>query len=222
MEIVVADDSFKKPGAIPFTWETRPGVSKFQQHYTHELAPPLISSSSSSPALSKSSSFSSSPSRELQAQWVKSMSLPSNTKNFPSSLLTRLQLISGHKSGCFPISWLRWKWGKEKRVAKPKLKVKLELDPECIKDYTFYLEKLARWSMTSSGKSSSSSFSWHVQRSSPQPTKNDDDDDDEAARSRVLHSLFGFLRRPKMIGMEGMGGEKKQVNISVYLVNNQV
>lgn len=34
MELV--DDSFKKPGAIPFKWEIRPGVPKLQQYYDVE------------------------------------------------------------------------------------------------------------------------------------------------------------------------------------------
>lgn len=98
------------------------------------------------------------------------------------------------------------------RVVKPKLKLTLELDPECSKDYTFYLEKLVRWSLSSSHMSSSSSFSSHIQGSSP-PLRRDD----ETGHCRVSNNLSRFLRWPKMISMEAKGREKKVINISVYV-----
>ncbi|CAN1240189.1 hypothetical protein LINGRAPRIM_LOCUS2635 [Linum grandiflorum] len=50
------DDSFKKPGAVPFKWEIRPGVPKLHQQYhnsplqpqKHLSPPPLVSPSSPS------------------------------------------------------------------------------------------------------------------------------------------------------------------------------
>ncbi|KNA04573.1 hypothetical protein SOVF_198440 [Spinacia oleracea] len=209
MAIVVADESFKKPGAIPFDWETRPGVSKFEQYHNHELPTPKSFGSTS---------FNSSPSKELQTQWVQSMSLGSSSKSKYglSSSLTRLGLVPG-QNGCFPISWLRWKWGKEKRVvAKPKLKLKLELDPDCIKDYTFYIEKLASLSMLSSSRRlSSSSFSSRIQRASLPSTStgsSSSSTDDEVALSRLFRNLFGFLSSQNMIRK---GGENNQVNITI-------
>ncbi|XP_021756991.1 uncharacterized protein LOC110722061 [Chenopodium quinoa] len=209
---IVVDDSIKKP-AIPFNWEIRPGVSKFQPHQSPE-PPSLLLSSSSSRLVSSSSS----PSQELQTGSVQSVSLSSNSKKFPSSSLTRLELVSS-QNRCLPIkSWLRWRWEKKTKVAKPKLKLKLELDPECVKDYAFYLEKLARWStMPSSRRLSSSSFSSRLQRSSSQSTSRDVD---EVAPSRLFRNLVGFLRRQKMIGMEGNGRENKDVNISIYVVKS--
>ena len=193
---MVVDDSFKKTGAIPFKWEAQPGVSKFKCHDNHE--PPLSST------LTRSASTLSKPSKELQTQWLHSMSLSSDTKNSTYSSVNTF------------FSWLRSKWRQKKTVDKPKLKLTLELDPECSKDYTFYLEKLVRWSLSSSHMSSSSSFSSHIQGSSP-PLRRDD----ETGQSRVSNNLSRFLRRPKMISMEAKGREKKVINISVYVADNK-
>ncbi|KAK3428282.1 hypothetical protein EUGRSUZ_F04333 [Eucalyptus grandis] len=37
---MAVDESFKKPGAIPFKWEIRPGVPKIQHHRHRQLPPP--------------------------------------------------------------------------------------------------------------------------------------------------------------------------------------
>ncbi|KAJ4838350.1 hypothetical protein Tsubulata_026399 [Turnera subulata] len=49
MELEGRDDSFKKPGAVPFKWEIRPGVPKIQQHQKKPLpplSPPILPSPS--------------------------------------------------------------------------------------------------------------------------------------------------------------------------------
>ncbi|KAL0731947.1 hypothetical protein Bca4012_028041 [Brassica carinata] len=40
MAIIVVDDSFKRPGTVPFSWEIRPGVPKTRPENTPLLQPP--------------------------------------------------------------------------------------------------------------------------------------------------------------------------------------
>jgi len=175
-ETLERDDSFKKPGAIPFKWEIRPGVPKHLQHQHHLLPNQHLLSESDS----RSYSLPTTPHRrltppppscftpppDLRTSSFHSMSkLRSNRHRVDPPLLTRPDSVS---TGCFLTPWFRRKWGKKKSVAKPKM------EPESEPDYTSELETIARWSIsTRRARSpmwdslSSSSFSSH--RSSPRP-----------------------------------------------------
>ncbi|CAL1362489.1 unnamed protein product [Linum trigynum] len=53
---VEIDESFKKPGAVPFKWEIRPGVPKLQHHHHQNKQHPPLPKKLSPPALSPPSS----------------------------------------------------------------------------------------------------------------------------------------------------------------------
>ncbi|KAF8092639.1 hypothetical protein N665_0407s0019 [Sinapis alba] len=98
MAIIVIDDSFKRPGTVPFSWEIRPGVPKTRPENTPLLQPPKklsplrlkpLSHHSQPflpPALSPpSSSFISSSKTRSSSPLTPSFSTPSKLKPPPPS-----------------------------------------------------------------------------------------------------------------------------------------
>ncbi|EXB60118.1 hypothetical protein L484_013383 [Morus notabilis] len=155
------DDSFKKPGSVPFKWEIKPGVPKVQsQQQQTKQQPPLQEPPS--------------PLRKLRPPPAGLVFVPpppeARSLSFRSSSRTRSErwrferpeIVTG---GCFPANPLLRRKGNRKR----------ETTPES--DYAAELETLARWSVSSrktllssfrdSTSSPSSSFSSH--QSSPRP-----------------------------------------------------
>ena len=180
------DGSFKKPGAIPFKWETRPGVPKPDP----QPQPPLSYSDNNKEEEEENyTSHSSSPSTPQylsltpppRTQSLRSISrLRSNVQWYDPDpdpgppLLARPESIS---AGCFLSPRLRWKWGWKKLAAKtkPKLEPKSEPEPKS-DDHGSKFERLARWSVSSTRKSlslsplhRSSSLSFSSNRSGSSP-----------------------------------------------------
>jgi len=181
MEVEI-DDSFKKPGAVPFKWEIRPGVPKIQRQQKQqkkELSPPTLPS----PSLPFNHRRPS-PTPQVQKQKLKppparSVFLPppeprahsfrsvprsrSGRWRFEQPTHVRPECVS---PGCFPSPLLRRKDSKRRTsagIAKP------ASEP----DYTSDLDTLSRWSISSRKSFSSfrdspaSSFSSY--QSSPRP-----------------------------------------------------
>nr|XP_043614288.1 uncharacterized protein LOC122586361 [Erigeron canadensis] len=142
------DDSFVKPGAVPFKWEIRPGVPKPVNHHHKPPSNERKSSLKPPPASPTSFHFPSSPRTQ------------SSRFQFDSkrSIMGRPEVVS--TLGCFPTT--RNKGDSQRKTNK------LHVDPV----YKSDLETLSHWSM-STRKSpspfydspSSSSFSSY--RSSP-------------------------------------------------------
>lgn len=124
------DDLFKKPGAVPFKWEIKPGVPI--SHQTTEspspkLRPPPAGSYPFSPVEPRTHSFRSVP-RFRSDRW-----------RFDRPLLSRPESVS---SGCFFSPFLR-------RLQRRKTVPKRVTEPENEPDYASELETLSRWSLSS-------------------------------------------------------------------------
>ncbi|KAJ9146264.1 hypothetical protein P3X46_028551 [Hevea brasiliensis] len=173
------DDSFKKPGAVPFKWEIRPGVPKIHTHQQKlqpkQLSPPALPSPS--PPFTPHRS----PPTPRTQQKLKLKPPPAGfiflpppeprTRSFRTTPRTRSERwrfdqptrVSPEcvSPGCFPSPLLRRKDSKRRTTQVP----------ESESDYTSDLETLARWSLSSRKSlspfhdSSASSFSSY--RSSP-------------------------------------------------------
>lgn len=145
------DDSFRKPGVIPFEWEIKPGVPKVRQEKqvllssTQKLIPPPSCSPVLSPSEPRIRSFRSA-SRTRSERW-----------RFES------QTVS---VGCFPSPLFNWR----NSTTNKKVTKKMGSEPEAD------LEKQSRWSASSrkslfsplhNSPSSTSSFSSY--KSSPRP-----------------------------------------------------
>ncbi|KAK9271422.1 hypothetical protein L1049_027012 [Liquidambar formosana] len=177
---MTVDDSFKKPGAVPFKWEIRPGVPKVQQPQPQPPRPPPP------PPPQEPSNHhrtSSNPPQKLRPPPSGSYFHPPpelRTRSFRSAPRSRSHsrserwrfdqpILDGPISvspGCFPSSPLLGRKGNKKSMIH-----KARTGPE--PDYTSHLETLARWS-TSTHKSLSpfryspqSSYSSY--QSSPRP-----------------------------------------------------
>ncbi|XP_020213953.1 uncharacterized protein LOC109798133 [Cajanus cajan] len=130
--VVDDGDSFKKPGAVPFKWEVKPGLPIVQQKLHRQKLelpslklrpPPPAGSYLLSPVEPRTRSFRSSP-RVRSERW-----------RFERPLLARAESVS---SGCFFSPFLR---RLQRRKAVPKRVVE--------EDYTSELETLGRWSLSS-------------------------------------------------------------------------
>ncbi|RDY08365.1 hypothetical protein CR513_07407, partial [Mucuna pruriens] len=140
--VVVDDgDSFKKPGAVPFKWEVKPGLPIVQQKLHHQKLespslklrpPPPAGSYLLSPAEPRTRSFRSTP-RDRSDRW-----------RFERPLLARAESVS---SGCFFSPVFR---RLQRRKTVPKRVVE--------EDYTSELETLGRWSLSSTKSLSLSPF----------------------------------------------------------------
>ncbi|GMP46847.1 hypothetical protein CsSME_00014849 [Camellia sinensis var. sinensis] len=185
------DDSFKKPGAIPFKWEIRPGVPKLQQQQpppspSYHLQRSLIQHHQQKQQQSTNHHRSSPTTpRKLRPPPAGFNFQPPppelRTSSFRSAPRTRSDQCRFDRSilvqpetaaiGCFPAPLLRRNDDKKKRRNR---KSKLEIDPE--PDYTSDLETLSRWSVSTRKSLSpfrdsplSSSFSFSSYQSSPRP-----------------------------------------------------
>ncbi|XP_004502517.1 uncharacterized protein [Cicer arietinum] len=123
--VTVEDDSFKKPGAVPFKWEIKPGLPISHHHHNPDSpslklrAPPPLGSSVLSPADPRSSSR-----------------VRSNRWRFERPLLAQPERVSS--SGCFFSPFL-------KRLRSKKTVPKKVVEP----DYTSEQETVGRWSLSS-------------------------------------------------------------------------
>ncbi|XP_039041639.1 uncharacterized protein LOC120180374 [Hibiscus syriacus] len=170
------DDSCRKPGAVPFKWEIRPGVPKVQQHQQKQRQPPPQLSPPASPFINQRSLRSPPPGpprRKLKPPPAASsyiLSPEPRTHSFRSTPRGRSESFRFNQPtrlrpecvspGCFPAPLLR-RIGSKKRTQK--------LKPEL--DYVSEVEIRSRWS-TSSRRSlspfySSPASSFSSIRSSP-------------------------------------------------------
>lgn len=155
------DDSFKKPGAVPFKWEIRPGVPKLQdsprtpQHKSHSVQQEL--SPFNSPRLKPPpAGFHFHPQQEPRSQSFRS------APNTPSR---RFRVLSGPETvssvGCFLSPMLKRKLAKKGKNRKDH-----GLEPE----YSSDVETSSRWSVSSRRSISPLPHSFHSERmSSPHP-----------------------------------------------------
>ncbi|KAJ8773410.1 hypothetical protein K2173_028587 [Erythroxylum novogranatense] len=151
---MVIDDSFKKPGAVPFKWEIRPGVPKI--HHQHKklvkhLTPPTLPSPStpfqprhasptSQPKLKPppASSVLFSPEEPRSRSFRSTPRARSESWRFEPPTRVQPECVF---PGCFPSPSLRRKGSKKNshRVGRPGWEL----------DYTSDRETLARWSVSS-------------------------------------------------------------------------
>lgn len=161
---MAGDDSFVTPGSIPFVWEIRPGVPK--THY-QELSPPFDQQVDLQDYTQSPSSFPCTP-RKLKPP-------PAGSPNLHRAPVIRPYETQSVSQGCFPTSPVLRQKSKRKGIKKI---LKPEVGSEC--EYSFNIEKLARWPESSWKSSafydaaSSPSFSsygssFSSYRSSPQP-----------------------------------------------------
>ncbi|XP_038700507.1 uncharacterized protein LOC119997506 [Tripterygium wilfordii] len=168
------DYSCKKPGAVPFKWEIRPGVPKIQHDHHKPQPPPL--SPPASPFLDENhhslpttprklkpppAVFSFLPQPELRTRsFLSTPRTRSNHWRFEQPVPLRPDAVS---PGCFPSPLLRRKENK-RRVRKP--------DPAYEPDCNSELETLSRWSVSSRKTFSpfrDSTSSYSPYQSSPRP-----------------------------------------------------
>ncbi|KAF3447021.1 hypothetical protein FNV43_RR12201 [Rhamnella rubrinervis] len=173
---MAVDDSFKKPGAIPFKWELKPGVPKHQHHHKNQPPsvpppPPPLHSRTAGPVPQKLKPPPSGPLLFLPPPEPRAGSFRSAPRTrsdrwrFDQPVMVRRESVSS--AGCFFSPLLRRKSSIKRASSRPRA------DSET--DYTSDLETLARWSVSSRksfaspfrGSPSSSSFSSY--QSSPRP-----------------------------------------------------
>lgn len=189
------DDSFKKPGAIPFKWEIKPGVPKLQHHHKNQPPPPPpppLQSRSNNMTQHHCSSSSSPTSTGPAVAAPQKLKLPPSgsllylrpspeprASSFRSAPRTRSdrwrfdQPITFRRgesvssAGCFFSPLLRRKSSVKRWSSRPRA----DSEP----DYTSELETLARWSVSSRKsfaspfRDSPSSSSYSSYQSSPRP-----------------------------------------------------
>ncbi|PON47371.1 extensin-like protein [Parasponia andersonii] len=141
---MAVDESFKKPGAVPFKWEIKPGVPKQQQQKQQnqhrsisqqatgppqKLRPPPSGSIFLPPPEPRTSSFRS-RSRTRSERW----------RFDAQSVLFRSEAVS---TGCFPSPLLK------KKGTMSNKKESRRRGQASEPDYTSELETLARWSVSS-------------------------------------------------------------------------
>lgn len=160
------DDSFKKPGAVPFKWEIKPGLpiisTQQKLHQQHHQKVPEPPSPKLRPPPSAGSSYLLSPVEPRTRSFRSNSRARSDRWRFERPLLARPESVS---SGCFFSPFLK-RLRSRKTVAVPPKKRAVE--PDCASE----IETLGRWSL-SSGKSLSSPFRASMVSSSvassPQP-----------------------------------------------------
>ncbi|GAV71920.1 hypothetical protein CFOL_v3_15409 [Cephalotus follicularis] len=159
------DDSFKKPGAIPFNWEIRPGVPKIQQQLQQKQPPPSLPSPSPSPPFHRYRASPPpphfTPYRQSSIQSPRKLKPPpisgSHSLNQSKPRTNSFRSVPRSRSerwrfdhlnsvrpesvsqGCFLGSLLGRKENKRIHVSRP------EFEP----DYTSDLDALSRWSVSS-------------------------------------------------------------------------
>ncbi|MFQ6639824.1 hypothetical protein Gotur_016137 [Gossypium turneri] len=185
---MAVDDSFKKPGAVPFKWEIRPGVPKLQQRelsshkekQQKQRQPPPPLPPPASPFINQRSFPTPPPGIQPKVQRLKPppagsyyiLSPEPRSHSFRSTPRTRSGSFRFDQparlrpecvqTGCFPSPLLKRK-GSKRRTQK--------LEPE--PDYVSDLETRSRWSVSSrrsvSPFYSSPASSFSSFRSSPRP-----------------------------------------------------
>ncbi|KAI8551418.1 hypothetical protein RHMOL_Rhmol06G0184200 [Rhododendron molle] len=183
------DDSFKKPGAIPFKWEIRPGVPKLNhQSPSPQQSPSFILRSSLLQHHQQQKQQSINHHRSCPTTPIKLSPPPSGfhfrppppeprsrstPRGRPDRSIFAPPDINVGSGSCFPSpSVLIRRKGDKKRSRRPK--PESEFEP----DYTSDLETLSRWSGSTRKSASlfrdspSSSFSSY--RSSPRPVSDDE------------------------------------------------
>ncbi|KAJ7965517.1 Extensin-like protein [Quillaja saponaria] len=144
---MAVDESFKKPGAVPFKWEVKPGIPKLEEQLSDKLHRSLSQTLRPPPASTGSHYYF--PPTMSQSRSLRSKSqIRSDRWRFVLPNKTRPDPVSHNPSGCFISSLLGILLNKkmQRRMPKP--------------DYTSDLETPTRWSV-SSRKSVSSSSSSH-------------------------------------------------------------
>ncbi|XP_068649021.1 uncharacterized protein [Aristolochia californica] len=125
---MAADDSFKRPGAVPFKWEISPGIPKPSSSSTASSHPQKLNPPPVGPAFSPSAS-------------------PLLLRHFPSpsdqTFRVRRRHID-HSSGCFPVPPLN-----RKKTHNPKMLDHGHDDEDDCSHMIADLQTLARWSMSS-------------------------------------------------------------------------
>ncbi|KAI9113318.1 hypothetical protein K1719_015843 [Acacia pycnantha] len=114
---MAVDDSFKKPGAVPFKWEVKPGVPRAQQNHNHQKPVPPSPSRALSFDHRRSSEMNSPKLRPPPAGYYMFSPVEPRAKSFRSSprmrserwrferpLLAQPECVS---TGCFLSPWLR-------------------------------------------------------------------------------------------------------------------
>ncbi|XP_048130029.1 uncharacterized protein LOC115751388 [Rhodamnia argentea] len=166
------DDSFKKPGAVPFKWEIRPGVPKHQHHRHRQLPPqPLLQGAESPrrdqhlpppklkpPPAGPSLQFL--PPLELRAGSFRSAPRTRSERwRLGPPMLGQPERVSSGP-GCFPagpLSKLKESKGRRARRTGP------EPEPDCTSD----LETLSRFSVSTRRSLSPCSSAYRSVESSP-------------------------------------------------------
>ncbi|XAR62830.1 hypothetical protein NMG60_11017726 [Bertholletia excelsa] len=193
---MAVDDSFKKPGAVPFKWEIRPGVPKFQHHRQQPSPSPSPSPSRNlhrsllqlqqqsqqstnhyhrscpgTPAKLRpppAGSYFGPPMSEPHARsFCSTPRTRSERFRFDRSIFARPETVAP-STGCFPTPLLRRKDGKNR--GSRRFKTELNREP----DYTSELETLSRrsvstWKTLSPFRDSPRSSSFSSYQSSPRP-----------------------------------------------------
>ncbi|XP_028757575.1 uncharacterized protein LOC114716700 [Neltuma alba] len=170
---MAVDDSFKKPGAVPFKWEVKPGVPRAQQNHPRPKSMPLSSPPPMSPSRAqsfdrrRSSELSSTKLRPPPAGYYMFSPVEPRAKSFRSSprirserwrferpLLARPESVS---TGCFLSPLLR-RMTSRKKPQKPVV----------LSDYTSDLETSSK-SLSPFHDSRTSCSSSRSNMSSPRP-----------------------------------------------------
>lgn len=171
------DDSFKKPGAVPFNWEIRPGVPKINTQQPKlqpkQLSPPVLPSPSPrfAPRRPSPASLNQQKLKPPPAGFIFLPPPEPRTHSFRSTPRTRSERWRFDQPtrvgpecvspGCFPSPLLRRKDSKRRTTHVA----------ESESDYTSDLETLGRWSVSSRKSFSpfreSSASSYSSYRSSP-------------------------------------------------------
>ncbi|KAI3442693.1 uncharacterized protein J3R85_000940 [Psidium guajava] len=173
------DDSFKKPGAVPFKWEVRPGVPKVQhQHHRHRQSPllqPLLPEEGppapdQRPSLPKLKPPPAGPAPkflsplELRAGSFRSAPRSRSERwRLGPPMLGQPERVSPGP-GCFPaVSLSRRKESKRRGARRTGPEPEPEPEPDCTSD----LETLSRFSVSTRRSLSPCSSSYRSVQSSP-------------------------------------------------------
>ncbi|CAI0395684.1 unnamed protein product [Linum tenue] len=170
---VEIDESFKKPGAVPFKWEIRPGVPKLQHHHHRQnkqhsplpkkLSPPALSppssqpsfiitsrSAHSSPRISRSSSIFLTPPPNLGSGRSFRSAPRAQSERWGTAHRQQPELVAP-SAGCFfnlPKLLLLRRRGKKSK-SKRMSTVPVAEEESCWYDSGSDLESFSRWSVSS-------------------------------------------------------------------------
>ncbi|KAK7282701.1 hypothetical protein RIF29_11684 [Crotalaria pallida] len=132
-------DSFKKPGAVPFKWEVKPGVPIISHHHNNHQKPWAKLPEPPSPKPPPAGSYLFSPGEPRSGSFRSTPRVRSDRFRFNRPLLSRPESVS---SGCFFSPFLR-------RLKSKKTIPKRVTEPENESSYSLDLEMLSRCSFSS-------------------------------------------------------------------------